>query len=97
VNRLVVRRAVDIVLEIRQHLEVLADIRVERRQQVIEQPVAKQDDLDVERDWIGLQRHRVRDPDEPADVLDLDLALAQRSLQGRPAERLHQQVPHVEH
>ena len=82
-DRLALRRAVDIVLEIGQHLEMLADIRIEGGQEVIEQPVAEQDHLDVERDGVGLERDRAGQADEAPDILDPDLALAQRPLQRR--------------
>ena len=90
------RRAVDIVLEIGENLEVLAHLGIERSQDVVENAVAEQDDLDIERDRIGLDRDRAGQAEKMADVLDPDLALAQRPLERRPAERLHQQVSHVE-
>ena len=96
VQRLARGRAVDLVLEVGEHLEVLADLGIERHQQVVEQPTAEQNDLDVERDRVRLERHRAGQADETTDVLDPDLALAERALQRRPAERLHQQVAHVE-
>ena len=48
--------ALDAVFEIGRHLEQLAKVRVVLLQQVVKQPVAKQDDLDVQRDGFGLQR-----------------------------------------
>ena len=44
------RRAVDIVLEVGEHLEVLGKIGIEGSQQVVQQPIAEQHHLDVERD-----------------------------------------------
>ena len=57
---------------------MLADFRIEGGEQVIKQPIAEQDHLEIERDRIGLERHRAGEADKPADILDPDLALAQR-------------------
>ena len=53
VDRLARGRAIDIVLEIGEHLEMLADFRVEGGEQVIKQAIAEQDHLEIERDRSG--------------------------------------------
>ena len=58
------RRPIDIILEIGEHLEMLGDIRVEGRQQVVQQPIAEQDHLHIERDRIGFERDGACQPDE---------------------------------
>jgi len=80
-------RAIDVILKVGEHLEMLGDIGIEGRQEVIQQPVAEQDHLHIERDRIGFERDRAREPYETTQLFDPDLPLAQRSLQGRPAER----------
>ena len=54
-HRLGIRRAVDIVVEIRQHLEVLRELGIQRGQQVVQHTVAEQHDLHVE--WNRVRRH----------------------------------------
>jgi hypothetical protein len=45
-------------LKVDGHLEQLAEVRIELVQEVIEQPVTHEDDLDVERNRFGVERHR---------------------------------------
>ena len=75
---------------------MLSHVRIEGGHEVIEQPVAEQDHFDVERDRVGLKRHRAGQADEAPDILDPDLTLAQRPLQREPAERLHQEHTRIE-
>ena len=69
-------RAVDLILEVGQYLEVFVDFGIERHQQVVEQPAAEQHDLHIERDRVRLKRNRAGQPEKATDILDLDFTLA---------------------
>ena len=73
------RRAIEVVLEIRENLEVLAQFRIERDEQEVEQTLAEQDDLHLDRNRIGLQRNGAGQPQKPCNILDRDVAAAQAS------------------
>ena len=88
-------RPIDIVLEIGEHLEMLGDIRIEGRQQVVQQPIAEQDNFHIQRNRVGFERNRAGQTDEPTKVFNPDLPLAQRSFQGRPTERFRQQAARI--
>ena len=90
------RRTTDIIIEIGKNLEMLAKIGVERCQQVVEEALSENHDPDVERDRVGLERDRAAQAEKPARVLDDDLPPPERPLQGRPAERLEEQVAGIE-
>ena len=57
-NRLVLGRSREIVFEIGKNLEMLRQFGIERGEQKVQQAIAEQDDLHLERNRIGLQRHR---------------------------------------
>ena len=95
-DRLGLRRPGELVLEVDQHLEMLGEFRVVGEQQEIEQPVADEHDLHLERDGIGFERDGAREAEEAADVLDGDLSALQRAFQRRPTEGLHQKRAGVE-
>jgi len=54
--QVVLRGAVQLLLEIGRHLEQLAEFGVEVVEQVVQQPIPEQDHLHVERDSLRLQR-----------------------------------------
>ena len=56
-DRLVLGRSREIVFEIGKNLEMLRQFGIEGGEQKIQQAIAEQDDLHLERDRIGLQRH----------------------------------------
>src|SRR6516162_11178922 len=89
-------RSVDLIFEVRQYLKMFADFGIERHQQIVEQPAAEQHDFHVEGDRIGFEGNCAGQAYKATDILDSDFTLTQRSLQRRPAKRLHQQVPHVQ-
>ena len=91
------RRARDPVLEIGGDLEQLGEFLVLGAQQVIERGRPDQHDLEVERDRLGLQRHRARHAEQLLRRLDADLAGVERPLQRGPAEIAGQQLLRVEH
>ena len=67
------RRTIDVVLEVRKHFEMLGDIRIEGRQEVIEHPVAEQHHFDIERNWVGFKRDSAGEADKAAQIFDPDL------------------------
>jgi hypothetical protein len=69
-HRFARRGPTGLVIEIRQDLEVLSNIGIQRSQQMIEHPVAEQHHLHVQRDGIRFKRNSRCPPDEPGDILD---------------------------
>ena len=90
-RRLVLRGARDRVVEVRQHFEMLRELRVGVGQEMVQRALAEQHDLDVERNRIGFQRDRRSLAAEAGGVLDGDFLADQGPLEGRPAQRLAQQ------
>ncbi len=64
---------------------MLLEFRVECRQQVVDQALAEQDHLDVQRDGAWFQRRRRHQADDVRKVLDHDLLADQHPLQRRQA------------
>ena len=93
---LVLGAAVEAVLEIGNHLEQIPEVRIVGVQQVVDEAVAEQDDLDVERDRLGRKRYGAYEAVHFADGFDADLPRRQRALQRFPGERLHQQLVGVD-
>ena len=93
---LVLGRSRQIVFEIGKNLEMLRQFGIEGSEQEIQQAIAEQNDLQLERNRIGLQRHRAGEAEKSANILDRDLAAPQRPLKRCPAERLLQHTPCVE-
>src|SRR5450759_3245509 len=75
---------------------MLRQFGIEGSKQEIKQAIAEQDDLQLERNRIGLQRHRAGEAEKSANILDRNLTSPQRALERRPAERLQQHTPGVE-
>ncbi len=67
-------RPVDLAFEVGVDLEQRKEIRVEFRQQVIDDPLADQDHLDVERDRLGFELHRAAESDQLGQRFDPYLA-----------------------
>ena len=84
------------ILKVDQNLEVLADIRVQRVKQEIEQAIAEQHDLHSQWNGIGIERDRAGQAEEAADVLDRDLPTFQRAFERGPAKWLHQEAARVQ-
>ena len=80
-DRLVLRGARQVVLEIGENLEELAEVRVPGGEQEIEQAVAEQHDFHPQRNGVGLERNRAGQAEKAADVLDDDLAAPQRAFE----------------
>lgn len=89
--------ATHILLEIDLNLEQLVEIGIQPAQHVVKRTVANQDDLDVERDWLRLQRYGADQAHHLAEGLDLDMLGAQRALQRLPGIGLHEQAQGVDH
>ena len=85
-----------LVLEVSNHFEQLGEVGVVGLQQVIQLALADQDDLDVERDRHGVERHRVDQRQHLAERFDPNLARTQGAFQTLPGIRLHQQLVRVE-
>ncbi len=77
IQGLVVRVTLDIVLEVGLDLEQLQELRVVGRQQVVQQPVAEQHDLDVERHGLGIERNRAHQRVDALQRLQLQLTRGQ--------------------
>jgi hypothetical protein len=75
---------------------MLAELRVEGAEQQIQEAVAEQHHLDIERYRIRLEGDGARQADQTADVLDNDFAAPQHPLERRPAERFGQKIAGVE-
>ena len=81
---------VQIVLEIRLHLEQVQEVRVVMGQQVIQHPVAKQHHLDRHRNRLRLQTDGTHQPIQPLKGLDAYFTGRQNALQAFPCHRLCQ-------
>jgi hypothetical protein len=79
-DRFVLCRAVDVIVKIGKHLEVLTEFRIECGQQKIQQPIAEQHDLQIKWDRIWLEGYCTRQADKPAHVLDDNLPSAKSPL-----------------
>ena len=77
---LVLGRSRQIVFEIGKNLEMLRQFGIEGSEQKIQHSIAEQDDLQLERNRIGLQRHRAGEAEKSANILDRDLAAPRRSV-----------------
>ena len=88
--------ALNAVFEIRRHLEQLVEIRVVLLQQVIEQAVAEQHDLDIQRHRLRLQRDGADQAVHLAQRFDANLARLQGAFQAFPGKGLHQHFAHVQ-
>ena len=96
IQQVVLRVALDAVFKVRRHLEQLAKLGVVVLQQVVQKAVTKQNDLDVQRYRLRLQRHGADQAHQLAHGLDANLARLQRSLQTVPGKRLHQHLACVQ-
>ena len=92
----VLRGALDGVVEIGLHLEQAGEVRIERRQHVVELAVAEQHDLDVEGDRLGIERLRGDEACRLRRLLDANLARLDGALQRLPGERRQQQPAGIE-
>src|SRR6516162_4288861 len=91
------RGPLDAVVKIGRNFEQFFEIVVEGAQQIVDERRAKQHDLDVERDRLGLQRHGARQAQQLLQALEVDLPGIERALQGGPAEISGKQPLRVEH
>ena len=85
-----------VLLEVGRDLEEPGELRVVLVQEVVEGPVSENDDLDVERDRLGLERAGRHEAQRLSRQLHADGPGAQCPLQGPPRERLREDVERVE-
>lgn len=62
------------IVKIRLNLEQLAEIRIEAAEQIVEEPVAEEDDLNIKRYGFGLKPDRANKPECLPERFDADLA-----------------------
>ncbi|MFO1427355.1 MAG: hypothetical protein U1F11_10370 [Steroidobacteraceae bacterium] len=84
--------AIDVLVEVRHDLDERREVRVVFGQQVVQQSRSDERHLDVERDRLGLDRHRADQAQRLPERLDAQLACEQRALERFPGERLAQQA-----
>lgn len=89
-------RAIHARFEVHRHLEQFPEVRVELIQQVVEEPVADQHDFDVQRNRLGIERHRADQAERLPDGFDPNRVRAQRTLEAFPRKRLEQHAPGVD-
>ena len=94
---LLLGRAVECVAEVRLDLEELAELGIVRLQQVVQDALAEQHHLDVERDRFGLERRGADQTEGLTRRLDHDLGRRERPLEGLPCVRLGQHLARIEH
>src|SRR3974390_1935812 len=85
-NSLVFWRSREIVFKICKNLEMLRELGIECGQHEIQEAGAKQHDLYVERNRVGLKRNGACQTDKPRHVLNGNFAAAQCTLDCCPAE-----------
>ncbi len=93
----VLRVALDLALHVGVDLEELRKIRVVLAQQVIDEALADQHHLEVQRHRLGLELHRAGETDDVGQRLDADPAGAQAALEPVPGVGLRQHLDGVEH
>ena len=89
-------RPVEFAFEIGIDLEQRQEIRVEFRQQVIDDPLADQDHLEVERDRFRFELHRAAQADQFGQRFDPYLAGLQGALEAFPGVRLGKDLLRIE-
>jgi hypothetical protein len=78
-------------------LEKFLEILIVGVQQVIEQRVADEHDLDVERDRLRFQRYRADEAELGAQLLDADVTVFERALECVPGQVIDEHLAHRQH
>ena len=96
VGVVVLRGALDGVVEIRLHLEEAREVGIVGRQQIVELAIAEQHHLDLERDRLGIEGLGRDEAGRLDGLLDADLARLDGSLERFPGKGRQQQAAGIE-
>ena len=96
VGIVVLRRALDGVVEVRLHLEEPREVGIVGGQQIVELAIAEQHHLEVERDRLGIERLRRDQARHLGRLLDADLARLDGALQSLPGERRQEEPARID-
>ena len=91
-QHVVLGRTVEALLEVCRHLEQLAELRIVGVKQVINQAVAKEYHLHLERDRLRRKRYRADEAVHLAEGFDADAVRRERAFEPLPRKRLGEQL-----